>query len=267
MPPSPQGRYWLLTVPQHEFTPWQPPGVAYIRGQLEQGGETGYRHWQLLVAYAKKVRLTVVKSDFGSSAHAELSRSEAADNYVWKEETRIAGTQFELGRRALKRACARDWDAVRDAARDGRFDDIPSDVLVRSYGNLRRLHSDAMQAVGIERVCHCFWGATGTGKSRRAWEEAGTDAYPKDPRSKFWDGYRSQEHVVVDEFRGGIDISHLLRWLDRYPVIVEIKGASTVLKAKTLWITSNLEPSLWYPGLDPDTLAALLRRMNIIEFS
>jgi len=35
------------------------------------------------------------------------------------------------------------------------------------------------------------------------------------------DGYRGQEHVVFDEFRGGIDISHVLRWFDRYPVIVE----------------------------------------------
>ena len=91
------------------------------------------------------------------------------------------------------------------------------------------------------------------------------DSYPKDPRTKFWDGYQGQEHVVVDEFRGAIDISHLLRWLDRYPVIVEVKGSSAVLKASTIWITSNLHPKDWYFGLDELTLAALLRRMEIIE--
>jgi len=63
-----------------------------------------------------------------------------------------------------------------------------------------------------------------------------------DPRSKFWDAYSGHEHVVIDEFRGGIDISHMLRWLDRYPVLVEVKGSSVCLKAGVIWITSNLHP-------------------------
>jgi len=107
-----------------------------------------------------------------------------------------------------------------------------------------------------------FWGTSGTGKSRRAWEEAGIQAYPKDPRTKFWDGYRGQEHVVLDEFRGDIDIAHILRWFDRYPVIVEVKGAATVLAAKKIWITSNISPDSWYPTLDAETKAALRRRFS-----
>lgn len=113
-----------------------------------------------------------------------------------------------------------------------------------------------------------FWGATGTGKSRRAWDEAGLSAYPKDPRTKFWDGYRGQENVVIDEFRGAIDISHMLRWLDRYPVIVEVKGSATVLSAKKIWITSNISPDDWYPDLDAETKAALRRRFQqVIHFN
>jgi len=116
------------------------------------------------------------------------------------------------------------------------------------------------------RTCWVYWGRTGTGKSRRAWDEAGLDAYAKDPRTKFWCGYFGQEHVVLDEFRGGIDVSHLLRWLDRYPVSVEIKGSSVPLAATTFWITSNLDPRVWYPELDEETLNAFLRRLNIIHF-
>lgn len=66
--------------------------------------------------------------------------------------------------------------------------------------------------------------------------------------------------------RVGIDVSHLLRWFDRYPVRVEIKGSSRPLVAKRIWITSNLDPQRWYPELDPDTYAALLRRLYITEF-
>lgn len=111
----------------------------------------------------------------------------------------------------------------------------------------------------------CYWGPTGTGKSRRAWDEATFDAYPKDPRTKFWDGYRGHRNVVLDEFRGAIDIAHLLRWMDRYPVIVEVKGSSVVLEAEKIWITSNLHPRDWYKELDYPTYQALERRMEIVE--
>jgi len=76
-----------------------------------------------------------------------------------------------------------------------------------------------------------------------------------------------QEHVVVDEFRGGIDIAHLLRWFDRYPVIVEIKGSSVVLSATKIWITSNIPVEEWYPTCDPETMAALRRRLKITHFN
>jgi len=112
-----------------------------------------------------------------------------------------------------------------------------------------------------------FWGVTGSGKSRRAWDEAGMEAYSKDPRSKFWEGYQLEENVVIDEFRGGIDISHLLRWLDRYPVRVEIKGSSKPLNAKKIWITSNLNPEFWFPEIDQETTQALMRRLTITEFN
>lgn len=111
-----------------------------------------------------------------------------------------------------------------------------------------------------------LWGPTGTGKSRTAWKLAGMGAYPKDPRTKFWDGYRDQTNVVIDEFRGAIDLSHILRWTDRYPVIVEVKGSSTVLTATTLIVTSNLNPNLWYPNLDNESFMALLRRLVVIHF-
>ncbi|ALE29706.1 replication associated protein [Lake Sarah-associated circular virus-30] len=225
-----QGLYWILTIPHADFLPYLPPGVQYIRGQLEAstlcrpladdyGADAGYLHWQLLVAFTRKCRLAVVTRTFGAGIHAELSRSSAANDYVWKEDTRVGGTQFELGKLAFKRNSATDWSSVRDSAKRGRLDDIPSDIYVRCYNQLKRIACDHMQADPMEREVVCYWGRSGSGKSRRAWEESGVNAYPKDPRSKFWDGYRGQEHVVLDEFRGGIDIAHVLRWFDRYPVL------------------------------------------------
>lgn len=261
-----QARFWILTIPHADFLPWLPPGVAYIRGQLERGERTGYEHWQLCVSFTSKQRLRAVKSIFGDSCHAEPTRSDAAREYVWKQDTSIPDTQFELGTLPLRRGNPTDWEVIRENARRGQLDAIPGDVYCRLYNNLKRIAVDHMDPVGIERTVTVYWGRTGTGKSRRAWNEAGENAYPKDPRSKFWDGYRNHEHVVCDEFRGGIDISHLLRWFDRYPVIVEVKGSSVVLRAKRIWITSNLDPRNWYPDVDQETLNALLRRLNITHF-
>lgn len=261
-----QGVYWILTIPHADFTPFKPESVQYIRGQLETGNTTNYLHWQLLVVFSKKHRLSAVKKIFGDSAHCELSRSSAADTYVWKDDTAVPNTRFELGERKLKRNDVRDWDKIRQSARSGDLESVPADVYVRCYNQLKRIAVDHLQPIGVEREVVVLWGRTGTGKSRRAWEEAGLQAYPKDPRSKFWDGYRGQEHVVIDEFRGGIDIAHLLRWFDRYPVIVEIKGSSVVLSAKKIWITSNISPEAWYPECDQETIAALRRRINVTHF-
>lgn len=262
-----QGRYWLLTIPQYLFTPYLPSTCVYIKGQLENGNTTGYSHWQVLVVFDKKVRLGGIKSVFGDGIHAELSRSDAADKYVWKEDTRVAGTQFELGARKLKRSCPKDWDKIVESCKQGRFDEVPGDILLRNYGNVKRLAVDYSRPVGIIRTVEVYWGPTGLGKSRKAWDVAGHDAYPKDPNTKFWDGYRDHKSVVIDEFRGLINISNLLRWFDRYPVLVEVKGSAVVLKAEKIIITSNLHPREWYPLIDVATYEALLRRLIIHDVS
>jgi len=72
--------------------------------------------------------------------------------------------------------------------------------IIAPLGNvvlIRTIAADFAEPAGMERTVVVFCGRTGTGKSRRAWEEAGLGAYPKDPRTKFWDGYRDQSHVVI----------------------------------------------------------------------
>nr|WAE42629.1 MAG: replication associated protein [Cressdnaviricota sp.] len=269
-----QGIFWMLTIPHYGFTPYLPEGVSWIRGQLERGtleesiegvANEGYLHWQIVIGLSSKKTLIQVRRIFGEY-HAEITKSEAANEYVWKEQTRIQGTQFELGRRPFKRNQATDWDDVWRNAKEDNLMAIPADLRVRYYNTLRKIAADFADPIGQERTCSVFIGPTATGKSRRAWAEATIEAYPKDPRSKFWCGYRGQEHVVIDEFHGDIAISHLLRWLDRYPVIVEIKGSSVCLRATQIWITSNLEVEEWYPLLNEATMEALKRRLTITHF-
>lgn len=94
----------------------------------------------------------------------------------------------------------------------------------------------------------------------------GDDYYDKSPTTKFWDGYNHEKNVLIDEFRGMIDISHMLKWLDKYKCSVEIKGSAKAFCGENIIITSNIHPREWYPNLDDMTRDALLNRMEITHF-
>jgi len=262
-----QGNLWIGTIAAASgWEPALPAGVTYLKGQLEEG-EGGFRHYQVFVITSSKQSVHGIRRLFEPvSGHWELTRSTAAEEYVWKETTRV-GEQFEFGSKPVKRNSAADWEKVKSLAIAGNILEIPADIFVRYYRSLTSIASDNSAPVSIIRSATVYWGRTGSGKSRRAWDEAGDLSYSKDPRTKFWCGYRSQKNVVIDEFRGSIDISHILRWLDRYPVSVEVKGSSKPLFAEKFWFTSNIHPRDWYPDLDSPTLDALLRRLEIVEMN
>lgn len=169
-----QGIYWLGTLPEEAFVPIcpLPLGVQYLRGQLEIGSNTGFRHWQLLLVLSRKQRLSFVKTLL-PGGHWELSRSSAATDYVWKEETRVDGTQFEFGELKLKRNVATDWEHVRTLAKRGRLDEIPADIYVRCFHQLRSISQSHANPIATIRESVLYWGKSGTGKTRRAFEEAG----------------------------------------------------------------------------------------------
>lgn len=260
-----QGVYWLGTIPgDQQWVPQLPGGVVFLRGQLESG-ESGYLHHQISFVTEKKCSLAAVQKLFEPViGHWELSRSAAADAYVWKEETRV-GEQYQFGAKPFRRNSSADWEEVRSLAMDGSLHEVPADIFVRYYGQLTRIASDYQQPDFVERRAVVLWGPTGTGKSHRAWQLLGASAYSKDPRTKFWCGYGRQVDIIIDEFRGAIDVSHILRWTDRYPVRVEVKGATRLLCANRLLFTSNIHPCEWYPGLDHATYQALERRLKIVH--
>lgn len=120
--------------------------------------------------------------------------------------------------------------------------------------------------------CYCFWGEAGSGKSMLVNKHAGNDpdtSYRKID-GKWFDGYHGQDILVFDDFYGvqsGIDISLFLKITDRYPLSVEVKGSTVKMLATKIYFTSNMHPEAWYPGANPEQIAAILRRFrNITKF-
>lgn len=101
-----KARYWAITInDSDQGESWSPPAeltsfpsgkVQCVKGQKEVGTDTGRPHWQLFAGYSVAVRVSTLAQDFPRCS-AEPSRSEAYEQYVCKEETRVEGTQFSLG--------------------------------------------------------------------------------------------------------------------------------------------------------------------------
>nr|QRI44140.1 MAG: replication-associated protein [Cressdnaviricota sp.] len=272
MPPrqARQARYWMLTIPFDDFEqPNQlPEGIDYLKGQGETGNNTGYDHWQLIVYFSKKVSLVRIKQLFGQTCHAEPTRSDACEEYVWKDDTAKPNTRFEMGTLPMKRNSKTDWAKVKTSAVANDLNSIDPDVYVRYYHSLKRIAKDHANAPYRPTVqVNVFWGVTGSGKSHRAHDEAGDDVYYKSSTTKWWDGYKGEKNVIIDEYRGQISIEHLLRWFDKYPCYVEEKGGQLPLLATNFWVCSNLSPDDWYPQADEMVKAALRRRLRVTHFS
>lgn len=107
----------------------------------------------------------------------------------------------------------------------------------------------------------CFWGKTGTGKTRRV-RDAETDLWLW-PGAGWFDGYSGQDAALFDDFDGTqIPYRYLLQLLDRYGIWAPVKGGHAWFAPKRIYVTSNKHPREWYQLEDCEPL---LRRFTSIE--
>lgn len=96
-----------------------------------------------------------------------------------------------------------------------------------------------------------YYGPPGTGKTRAVFDEFGVDNIYVKMVGKWWDGYRGESCVLIDDFDpdGCFDITFdfYLKLMDRYPMRVEWKGGSGEFYSKTIIFTSNFDPDGWFP--------------------
>jgi hypothetical protein len=267
---SKQARYWILTIKESSWQPHLPNGVDYIKGQLEQGqegGEQGYRHWQLVAYFKTKVRMGAVKKAFTNDTHCEPCRSEAAEGYVDKEDTRVEGTQFCFGQKALQRNSKEFWQEQLKFAQEGKIAQCEPDVQIRYYTTLKKIAFDNQIApTNLDAVCGIWiFGPPGVGKSHSA-REWYPNLFVKN-HNKWWDGYSDQKQVLID------DVDHsdakwignfLKIWADKYAFQAETKGGTLTIRPEKLIVTSNYSIiDLFFA--DHALLEAITRRFYLIN--
>lgn len=117
------------------------------------------------------------------------------------------------------------------------------------------------------RQCHWYYGPTGTGKSRTAFDQA-VPVYAK-MQNKWWDGYQGEKIVVLDEF--GKDHvclgNHLKKWADPWtPFVAEAKGGALTPDYDIFIVTSNYSLEELF-GSDEAILGPLRRRFKVHHFA
>lgn len=109
------------------------------------------------------------------------------------------------------------------------------------------------------------WGAPGAGKSHVGHV---CGAISLDLASKGWfDGYDDEATVILEEFDWTkFDIDFFKKLIDCYPVQLNIKGTSGYANWTRVIITSNNDPSGWWPNASKVDRDAFFDRVSLIRY-
>lgn len=275
MPAESRSRNWVFTDNQPSDTKKDqilalvPEIARYVCFQQEAGEGTAHHHFQGMIVFNSVKSLRQVKNVL-PGCHLEVMRgsAEQAIAYCTKDDTRIsgpweAGDKPSQGKRsdlAAAAALVREGKSMREIA-----DQCESTVIRYAKGLQQyRLHYGLPRTWEME--VEVYWGSTGSGKTRAAFEKLPL-AYWKE-KGEWWDGYDGHDDVIIDEFAHDVPITTLLRWLDRYPLRVPVKGGFCQFVGRRVILTSNIKPDEWYPNALAEHRAALKRRITrVVHFN
>jgi len=241
-------------------------------GSSAERSEIQVPHLQGYVSLRKRRTFIYVRNKLSNRCHVESSRGTARQNreYCSKGGNFIEGGSINEGRISTDRnETARSFMAAVRRGDKGlvEFAGQEPHAWIHHGSNMLRNALSLLAPVERESI-HVRWiyGAPGVGKSRP--HATLPEAYVKEPRTKWWNGYLCQSDVIIDDFGpNGIDINHLLRWFDRYKCLVENKGGMVALHATNFIVTSNFHPRdifKWGEEVNPQ-LPALERRIVLEE--
>lgn len=169
-----------------------------------------------------------------------------------------------------------DINTVKDKILNGEIDCreiiCNNPMLYHQYGRT----FDKLEDIRMEKLFRTemtegwyLWGGSGAGKSHSAFKNYHPDThYILNLQDKgWWDGYRQQETVIINEFRGQIPYGELNDLIDKWPKTVSRRNRQPLpFTSKRVIITSSMPPEEVYHNLsENDELTQLFRRFKIIH--
>lgn len=234
-------------------------------------GDNGNYHWQGFCQLKNRLTLRQVKN-FLPRAHIEkvLGTQKQAIDYCKKDGNFDEYGKIRKQGGSNKRKTKESYNAIKKRIVEDR--DPLRKVILESCDNPSQIHyAQFMEKyAGLDAEPHpitvyWFYGPTGCGKSHNVSTLINKKSFWKSSNDlKWFDGYCGQEDVWIDDFRGSYcSFSFLLNLLDKWPLMVPVKGGFVRWIPKRIFITCPFKPQDCYAGIEDKT--QLIRRIHHIQ--
>lgn len=243
--------------------------MSYLIFGEEKCPDTDRLHWQSFVHFHNAKTFSAVRKYF-PGVHIEMSKGTPEENmaYCAKDlDFKEFGTRPSQGKRTdLVDLCARimKGDSVDSVA-------LENPAMFHQYGRtLERIETITLRKKFRTEYTKgiWYWGETGVGKSHKAFEGFSPEThYVYRNDRDWWDGYKGQDTVIINEFRGEIEYKKLLELVDKWPHYVCTRAKETLpFISKTVIVTSSLPPDEVYKRRNAkDSLKQFHRRFTTIN--
>ncbi|QDJ95267.1 replication-associated protein [Capybara virus 30_cap3_1444] len=235
-----QGKRWCFTLNNPGDVVPRFENCRYLIYGKEVG-ESGTPHLQGFVIFKSNKRLSACKS-WLPGAHFETAKgtNEQASSYCKKDGAFVEEGDMPNDT-AERKSIA--WKSVIKSARSGTLEEDYPAVYVHNNRWYNAEYSAHRKLEPLKGTCGIWiMGESGVGKTHSVFTHFGIDKVYDKGVNKWWDGYRDEEVVLMDDVtpeNGKFIGSFLLRWADKWPVRVETKGGLLRVRPKKIIITSN----------------------------
>lgn len=231
-------------------------------------GENNTPHLQGYICFNHVIRFNHLKQLL-PRAHWEIARCSEATNikYCSKDNDYCEyGNRSQQGARSDLRGVAGEIASGRSMV------DIAIDhpsLFIQYHRGMKELNRTLMRSFEDREVLVFIrWGVTGAGKTRYVWDhEDRGEVFTVNLHDNVpFDGYNGEQVLLFDDFGGQYDITTFLRWTDRYPLRINVKGSYSYANWTKVYFTSNLNPIEWFSGTIEEHKQAFMRRVtNVTE--
>lgn len=272
--PRPKRNHWVFTSYEAKLPEkYNPDIVRYICYQRETCPRTQKLHYQGYIECFDPKRLKQIQKiieDVAAHCEARKGSRHEARAYCHKVETAIPDTFFEFG--TWRQDTNRKRKLVDMLKSDMTLEELiveAPDYYVRCFRGLNALyqHRQKKKAKEFRKLeVLVYWGATGTGKTRKAISFPDHYKMPLTGNKVWYDGYNGEDTLIIDDFHGGIKYTDFLNILDGYELQCPVKGSFVWALWNRVIITSNKPPKDWYQvGLTPELDRRITEVIHFID--
>lgn len=255
---------------------------TYLCYGLEVAPTTGTPHVQGYFRARRTMRVTTISRNvphvFAERSHFMIANGSKEANRAYCFKTRDSDPtpndivyEHDNTRQGRRTDLEDAVETMKDQGMRGLIDKHAG-TFVKYHSGFRALQASIFSDRDPTNPPDVWWwyGPTGTGKTRQAFEFAtrhGLSIWKSSKDLTWWQGYEQQQIALIDDFRKDFCKFHtLLTILDRYPHSVEVKGSSVPLNSPYIIVTSCYPP--WQVYDTREDVGQLLRRIGqVVHFA